>query len=68
MFSYIQDNKKHVRLAGVVLGSFNSLQFIEETVVKPNIVTNSLGISAITPSEFIIDILNSEELKKRRDE
>ena len=58
--------KNKVGLGGVILGSFNNNQVFETDVSKVNIFTSNLGISAITPSEFIIEILNSPELTKIR--
>ncbi|MEL0455717.1 hypothetical protein WJN01_05725 [Flavobacteriaceae bacterium SZ-1-7] len=58
---YQKDNKKRVALVGVVMGSFNEGQIIENSV-KNNVVRSSLGISAITPAKFIKEILYCPEL------
>ncbi|MBN4085339.1 trypsin-like peptidase domain-containing protein, partial [Flavobacteriaceae bacterium AH-315-B10] len=68
IFSYQNENQQRVRLAGVVLGSYNRGQFIENNTLKSNMLISSLGISAITPSEFIAEIINSLELMSLRKE
>lgn len=67
-FHYIKGNSTYVRLAGVVLGSFNQGQILGKPISKDSVVWSSLGISAITPSEFINDILNGSELVNKRKE
>lgn len=66
IFNYNKGGKAHVRLAGVVLGSFNQKNLLKEQDDNSLEVLSSIGISAITPSEFILDILNSPELLKQR--
>lgn len=56
----------HVRLAGVVLGSFNQGQILAKGNNQDIIAWSSIGISAITPSDFILEILNIAELENKR--
>lgn len=66
IFSFNTNGRQIVGLGGVVLGSFNEIQIVENQSSNNTSVRSSLGISAITPSEFILDILNSPELVKLR--
>jgi len=66
IFSYHSGFTNNVRLEGVILGSFNQGQILEEQNQKNLIAWSSLGISAITPSEYIVEILNLPEMVKLR--
>ena len=66
IFYFQYGNSVNVRLAGVVLGGFNQGQVLGKSKDQDIVTWSSLGISAVTPSEFIIEILNSIELLKKR--
>jgi len=66
IFQFQNGNSINVRLAGVVLGSFNQGQILAKENNQDIVAWSSMGISAITPSEFILEILNTPELENRR--
>lgn len=66
IFQYTQGDRTVVSLGGVVLGSFNQGQILGKAGGGDVVAWSSLGISAITPSEYILDILNDTELSSRR--
>ncbi len=66
IFQYNKGNRTFVSLGGVVLGSFNQGQILGKADDKNVIAWSSLGISAVTPSEYILDILNYPELESLR--
>lgn len=56
------------KLAGIMSGFFGDNifgGFVETKSIKPYSLVN-YGISAVTPSYFVLDILNSDEAKKSR--
>ena len=66
IFQYTSGNTRFVSLGGVIFGSFNQGQILAKANNKDVVAWSSLGISAITPSEYILDILNTPELSNRR--
>lgn len=68
IFQYRDKVGIHVSLGGVVLGSYNSVQILGKSEDQDVVAWSSMGISAVTPSEFILEILNLPELKKLRSE
>jgi hypothetical protein len=66
IFSYQNGPLTSVRLEGIILGNFNQGQLLGKANDKDIIAWSSMGISAITPSEYILDILNGPELSNRR--
>jgi hypothetical protein len=63
LFQYTNGITTSVKLAGIVLGSFNQTLSNNKNDL---IAMSNIGISAITPAEFILDILNNSELAKLR--
>lgn len=67
IYEYKKSGKEIVKLAGVVLGHYSQKNIIKDNDEESLEVLSSLGITAITPSEFILDILNYPNLMKLRE-
>jgi hypothetical protein len=66
VFNFNIRDKNFVMIAGVISGGFSQGQVLGKSSSQDIIAWNSMGISAVTPSHFILEILNSVELESLR--
>jgi hypothetical protein len=65
-YKVVDEVATSVYLARVMLGKYHIPEDLNYNNQDVTVLSN-LGISAVTPSEYILEILNLPELKKQRD-